>query len=213
MRNKFGILLMLIGAALITGALYLFMHNDQEDRTAEEYAQSLMPAIYQEIQTAHDESEIVSDAPAPESPENTPVELLTPEDLIMTEKEINGYFYIGYLEIPELNLTLPVMSDWSLKQLRVSPCRYTGSVRGEDLVIMAHNYKSHFGRLSKLSVGSQVIFTDMDSKVWTYEVVAMDILPAEAVEEMTAGEYDLTLFTCAPNRTHRVTIRCDKVDE
>ena len=38
---------------------------------------------------------------------------------------------------------------------------------------------------------------------------ASDLLPATAVEEMTAGDYDLTLFTCTANRTHRVTVRCD----
>jgi hypothetical protein len=43
-------------------------------------------------------------------------------------------------------------------------------------------------------------------------VVALDVLPGDAVEEMIAGEYDLTLFTCATNRTHRITIRCDKVE-
>ena len=75
---------------------------------------------------------------------------------------------------------------------------------------MAHNYSSHFGRLSQLSEGSPIQFMDMDGNLWDYSVAAMDILPAEAVEEMTAGEYDLTLFTCAPNRSQRITDRCNK---
>lgn len=214
MRSKFGILLMLIGTALITGALYLFLHNDQEDRLAEEFVTDLMPVIYQEIKATQQEeisTEDNLDLSESENLANTPIELISPEDLIMTEKEINGHSYIGYLEISELDLVLPVMSDWSYPKLRISPCRYSGTVLGEDLVILAHNYKSHFGRLSTLSLGSQVVFTGMDGKVWTYEVAAMDILPADAVTEMISGEYDLTLFTCAPNRTHRVTIRCDKV--
>ena len=144
--------------------------------------------------------------------ENVPESLLKPEDLIMTEKIINGYAYIGYLSIPDLNLELPIMSGWDSRRLQISPCRFTGTLRGEDLVIMAHNYNSHFGRLSKLTEGAQIIFTDMDGNVWHYGVAAMDILPAEAVEEMTAGEYDLTLFTCAPNRTQRITVRCNKAD-
>jgi sortase A len=77
---------------------------------------------------------------------------------------------------------------------------------------MAHNFNSHFGRLPQLSVGSQIQFMDMDGQLWNYQVVAMDVLAAEAVEEMTAGEYDLTLFTCATNRTHRVTVRCNKME-
>lgn len=94
----------------------------------------------------------------------------------MTEVEIDGYSYIGYLSIPKLELELPIMADWDYARLRIAPCRYTGSVRGEDLVIMAHNYASHFGGLAKLSEGDNVIFTDMDGITTVYEVVAQDIL-------------------------------------
>lgn len=207
MRRKFGILCMLTGAALVLGAFFLFVHNQKETRDAEAHAESLIPIIQEEItqalQTVSAEQMV---------PENTPVELLQPEDLIMTEKVINGYAYIGYLTIPELNLELPVMSNWDSSRLQISPCRFTGTLRGKDLVIMAHNYTSHFGRLSKLSEGSKIHFMDMDGNLWVYSVVAMDILDAEAVEEMTAGEYDLTLFTCAPNRTQRITVRCNITD-
>ena len=131
----------------------------------------------------------------------------------MTEKIINGYGYIGTLTIAELGLELPVMSEWDSQRLQIAPCRYTGSTRGENLVIMAHNYGVHFGNLSRLLVGSQVQFADMDGQIWNYRVAAMDVLAAEAVEEMTDGAYDLTLFTCATNRTHRVTVRCNRIEE
>ena len=206
MRRFAGILFMLIGAALVFGAGWLLLNNQQEDRAAEVFVRDVMPQIQQQIrqETEAPESE-------PEMTEYVPAEFLTPEDLVMTEKVIQGYAYIGYLSIPELELELPVMSGWDSRRLQISPCRYTGTIRGEDLVIMAHNFRSHFGQLSKLAVGSRLQFADMDGKIWDYEVAAMDILAAEAVEEMTAGEYDLTLFTCAPNRTHRVTVRCNKI--
>ena len=87
----------------------------------------------------------------------------------------------------------------------------TGSVRGENLVLMAHNYASHFGGLSKLSEGDSVIFTDMDGIVTTYEVKAQDILSPYAVEEMISGDFDLTLFTCTYGGESRVTVYCDRV--
>ena len=210
MRRLAGILFMLLGAAILFSSGCLLLNNRQEDRTAQDFAEDVMPQIYEQIHSTQEteasnrESEVLS-----EVPEYTPAEFLKPEDLAMTEKIIKGYSYIGYLTIPELNLELPVMSDWNSKRLQISPCRYTGTIKGEDLVIMAHNYRSHFGRLSQLAVGSTVQFVDMDGKVWHYEVVAMDVLAAESVEEMTSGEYDLTLFTCAKNRTHRVTVRCN----
>lgn len=214
MRNKFGILCMLLGAAMVLCALYLVVHNEQENLEAEVFTENILPLIRDEISIAQQTDPTEQTTPQDTGPGEFPSsdDLILPEDLIMTEKVINGYSYIGYLTIPELNLELPIMSGWDSRRLQISPCRFTGTLKGKDLVIMAHNYQSHFGRLSKLSEDSAVQFTDMDGNVWHFTVAAMDILPAEAVEEMTAGEYDLTLFTCAPNRSQRLTVRCNRLD-
>ena len=52
-----------------------------------------------------------------------PIELLTEEDKKMTEVEIDGNLYIGYISIPALNKELPVMSTWSYPKLKIAPCR------------------------------------------------------------------------------------------
>ena len=208
MRKKLGVLFMLLGLVLVLGSLLLIVKNQQEDQLAQKFSSDVLPLLRNQIAKSQ---ETAPTETTPELPPNIPVEYLAPEDLTMTEEVINGYAYIGYLTVPDLGLELPVMSDWSYRQMQYSPCRYAGTVRGEDLVIMAHNYSGHFGRLSRLSIGAQVQFVDMDGTVWDYEVVAIDVLPAEAVEEMTAGEYDLSLFTCSTNRTYRVTVRCDMI--
>jgi sortase A len=41
-------------------------------------------------------------------------------------------------------------------------------------------------------------------------VAALDILESTAVETMTAGEFDLTLFTCTYDGKSRVTVYCNK---
>ena len=206
MRRILGVLCMLLGIALILGTCSLMIRNQQEDQNAGIFVEELVPLIREEIILAQETmptEQVIRQ-------ENIPDELMNPEDLIMTETVINGYAYIGYLMIPDLNLELPIMSGWDDRRLQISPCRFTGTLKGEDLVIMAHNYNSHFGRLSQLSEGTPIQFMDMDGNLWDYSVAAMDILPAEAVEEMTAGEYDLTLFTCAPNRSQRITVRCNQ---
>ena len=63
-----------------------------------------------------------------------PVELLTEEDKKMTEVEIDGNLYIGYLSIPVLELELPVLTDWSYAKLKVAPCHYFGSYYEKDFV-------------------------------------------------------------------------------
>lgn len=198
---------MLLGTALIFGALSLFTYNQHEAAEAEMASVNLLPQLMEVIE---DNEDAATEPETYAQPVGTPIDYLDPSAFEMTEVEIDGYAYIGYLSIPKLELELPIMADWDYTRLRISPCRYTGSVRGEDLVIMAHNYASHFGGLSKLSEGDSVIFTDMDGIVTVYEVVAQDILDPHAVEEMTSGDFDLTLFTCTYGGKSRVTVYCDR---
>ena len=45
----------------------------------------------------------------------------------------------------------------------------------------------------------------------TYQVVGEDILHPTAVEEMTSGDFDLTLFTCNYGSSRRITVYCERV--
>lgn len=201
---------MFVGAVLIIGALLLFIHNQTEEITAQKTSSELLPLLEDRISRNQQEQTQDESLVLPEDPD-VPVDYLDPDAFEMTEVEINGYCYIGYLSIPALELELPIMADWDYSRLKIAPCRYYGSVRGEDLVLMAHNYTSHFGRLSELSEGDSVIFTDADGIATCYEVVGKDILDPYAVEEMVAGDYDLTLFTCTYGGATRVTVYCDRV--
>lgn len=206
MKSKIGIFCMILGAALVLGAVGLFQANQAEDQNAQDAVVELMPQLVDQIRQTE---EATSEEPVLEL--QVPVELLTEEDKQMMEVEIDGHLYIGYLSIPDLGLDLPVMSSWSYPQLDIAPCRYAGSILGEDLVIMAHNYRSHFANLSQLEQGDSVYFTEVDGTRTAYEVVGKDVLQPEAVEEMTAGDFDLTLFTCTYGGASRVTIYCDQV--
>ena len=207
-KNKAGIVCVACGVLLLLGALALYLINQRQNAAAEDAAQLLVSQMVQQMLES-DEAEQDADT-LPEL--QIPVELLSEEDKKMTEVEIDGHLYIGYIHLPTLDRNLPVMSGWSYPKLRIAPCRYTGSVRGEDLVIMAHNYQSHFGRLSKLQIGDSVLFVDMDGKTISYEVVGKDILAPTAVEELTSGEFDLTLFTCTYGGANRVTVYCDRIE-
>ena len=207
MRNKAGILFMLLGTALIFGALSLFLFNQHEDAEAGMVRVDVLPQLMEVIQ---DHEQTATEPETYEQPVGTPVDYLDPSAFEMTEVEINGYAYIGYLSIPKLELELPIMADWDYAKLQISPCRYTGSVRGEDLVLLAHNYASHFGKISQLSEGDQVIFTDMDGVTTIYQVVAHDILAPNALQEIISGDFDLTLFTCTYGGKSRVTVYCDR---
>lgn len=152
---------------------------------------------------------LTDDAVEPESVGMTKEEWI--EDTKMKTATIDGNSYIGYLLIEDIGLQLPIMSDWNEEKLKSAPCRYTGSVWSDDLVIAGHNYRSHFSSIKNLSLGEDILFVDLYGEVHEYRVVAMETLEPEAVDEMTSGAYDLTLFTCTYGGANRATIRCNRV--
>ncbi len=210
MKGKLGILFMFLGTVLLGMALSLFLYNTAEARQAKEASISLLPQLLREIQEEHT---------APTEPTLPPILPGTPEEFIdpaayeMKVADIDGHGYIGFLSIPDLALELPVMSDWDYRKLQIAPCRYSGNLLSGDLVLMAHNYNAHFGKLNQLTPGARLSFTDMDGQVTRYEVVAVEVLPPNAIEDMVAGDFDLTLFTCTYGGRSRVTVRCDRVAE
>lgn len=127
--------------------------------------------------------------------------------------EVDGNDYIGTLQIPALELSLPVLSQWSDENLKIAPCRYSGSAYLDDLVIAAHNYSRHFGKLKDLSAGDAVIFTDADGNEFCYVVAELEQLQPAAVEQLYAGEWALSLLTCTVGGQYRVVARCSTLEE
>lgn len=190
MRKKFGINCMVFGVLLIVAALSLMIYNYCADRQASQSADNLIPKLKLSA-TESDKDKNASDE--------------------MKVVEIDGYGYVGYLEIPALGLELPVMAECDYGRLKISPCRYYGSVKTNDLVIAAHNYTRHFGRLSRLKIDDSVVFTDMDGNVYNYKIGNLETLAPTATAEMIQSDWDLTLYTCTYGGASRITVRCKKV--
>ena len=138
----------------------------------------------------------------------------------MPVEEIDGYRYIGFLQIPSIGLSLPVMEEWDYTRLKVSPCRYSGSYYTDDLVICAHNYYRHFTPVKdSLGMGEDVYFTNVLGESIHYQTVNKETVAPTDVSKMVLdsmnGEngnvWDLTLFTCNAGGQTRVAIRCQRV--
>ncbi len=209
MPKKVGIVFVIAGTVLILSALSLFLYNRYEDARAGQEAENLLI----NMQTIIKEKENTGYSKQEDAKPTEPTE---PVESIVTDMpviEIDGYGYVGYIAIPGLQLELPVMSDWDYDRLKIAPCRQFGSSRTDDLVIAAHNYKNHFGRLSQLEAGDIVVFTDMDSIEATYEVALVDTLASTEVEAVQNSGYDLVLYTCTYGGKMRVTVFCNRTDD
>lgn len=204
-----------MGLLLLAAALVLTGYNLREDTQAEAESAAVLEAIKAEIPTVPQktpdmEESIQAPSDVPEAEEVIPDYVLNPE-MEMPVLSVDGQNYIGVLAIPALSLSLPVIGDWSYPKLKRAPCRYSGSAYQDDLILMAHNYSSHFGRLSSLPYGSLVTFTDADGNVFAYQVAELEVLNPHAIEDMKSGEWDLTLFTCTIGGKSRVTVRCERI--
>lgn len=129
-------------------------------------------------------------------------------DMDMSEVDVDGISCIGTLEIPRLDLNLCVTSICSDENMKQLPCRYYGSIYKNNMVIIAHNYWFHFGRLYTLKSGDEVIFTDVSGNQFKYSVDAMDVVSPESVADVTNGKWPLTLVTCTLDSQNRIVVRC-----
>ena len=179
-----GIVFLLIGAVLLLVAAGWYVYNLQEDAAAGKQATELLEKMQAQMQ---------------EQTENTAPVIV-----------VEGESFCGTVRIEKLGVELPVYDRWDYAKLKKAPCRYSGSVQTDDLIIAAHNYQNHFGQLKSLSVGDEVVFVDAYGVSHSYLVSELAVLDGTAVSDMQSGQWDFTLFTCTPGGAQRVTLRCNK---
>ena len=196
-KNATGTLLISVGLLLIAAALILVVYNVWDAKRAEKAS----AAIAEKLEA------VIPDYPSVQTE-------YADFNKEMPTKEIDGYAYIGILDIPSLGLHLPVMASWDYERLSISPCRYTGSYYLDNMVICAHNYIKHFSPIKWIDIGEDVYFTTVEGVVYHYQVSNRETLQPTAVEEMvdqTKEGWDLTLFTCNTGGQTRCAVRCSRV--
>ena len=205
-KNWIGKIFTITGLLLFAAALALFVYNLWDGYRAEQSREKLLEEYRDKNQNISDEGEQAeeSDGQIPDFQLNPEMEM----PKVMLE-ELDGAACIGVLEIPKIDLKLPVLNEWSYPLLKKAPCRYSGSAYLDNLVIAAHNYRTHFGKLKELEMGDEVIFTDAAGNRFEYKVAVVEALTPQSVEDMTSGEWALSLFTCTLDGKNRVTVRCD----
>ena len=204
MRSRIiGSIMICLGVVSLAAAGWLVGVNLKEQSTAEKLSREVVEHLEIPIRetVAFNYEEILEVADYEYNP-----------DMEMPEKEIDGHSYIGTIEIFDLELTLPIMSSTTMPNLKIAPCRYSGTAYKENLIIGAHNYERHFGKLKDLSYGSRIQVTDMDGNQFSYEVADIEILQPHQVDDLVSGDWPLTLYTCTLGGRTRVVVRCDSVD-
>ena len=189
-KRRYGKFLLSAGLILICLGLILLAVFQHEDRMAGKNAQLLHEELDRAIRTgqAQEEGYTIN------------------KELVAS---VGDYELLGILRVPSLELELPILADWSYELLSIAPCRYTGTVHGRDLILMGHNFDSHFTPLKKLTSGDEVLFTDCFNRTYTYQVELQEVLHKTEREALVSADYDLSLFTCTYGGENRAVIRCN----
>ena len=226
---------MVTGTVLLLSALFLMLYNRNESIRAKTNSTEIlselkeqMPPVQKETIQNHQElpgSDIytIPNDPVISEPliTDTHMNIIHEPDIFEEHEEYvepnisETIYYVreipcmGVINIPSLGIELPVIADWSYSDLRVAPCRYYGSIQEGNMVIASHNYRSHFGRISELHSGDEIIFTDGDGLQHKYTVIQSEIISGNDKESMIehSDEWDITLFTCTLSGASRVTVR------
>ena len=137
--------------------------------------------------------------------------------------DISGTGIMGYIEIPSINVSLPIYhgtSD-SVLQIAVGHLDWTSlPVGGESTHCVLSGHRGLpsaklFTNLDKLAVGDTFLLRVLD-EVLTYEVDQILIVEPEQVDALgiVPGEDYCTLVTCTPYgiNTHRLLVRGHRVE-
>lgn len=198
--KKTGLSLIMAGVLLLLGAAGLTAYNIADSMRAKQAVEAIIGPIAEAIE------------------QQEPSSMVRPEGDAVPEMPVriqDGLRYIGIIEIPALDLSLPVLENWSYDLLKISPCRYAGSYFTNDLVLCAHNYAAHFNGLRYVDIGSDVYFTAVSGQTFHYVIDNRETLTPEENDRMITpnAEWDLTLFTCYIGGATRCTLRCSLVNE
>ncbi len=200
MSSKRSKALTVAGSLMIAAAAALALFNHVQDVESGKRAKDISERI---------KSEIVSNA-QDEVIYQIPTEAEAEEFAEAPGLDLDGIEWIGLLEIPSLEIELPVSRDCNYDYMKSGLCRYSGNAARGDMIVCGHNYKSFLQNLSDISEGDEVYFTDCSGRTYKYEVSEVQLIGGWDRDELfdDADDWQLTVFTCNYSGYSRFVVRC-----
>lgn len=115
-------------------------------------------------------------------------------DTAMPMLDLNGRNYVGILEAPRFNVTLPVGESWSAFRALSFPCRFQGSVYDRSLVIGGAGSQGQLSFARLIAPEDTVFFTDMTGARFSYRVSNICRLQKITQDALHQLDADLILF-------------------
>lgn len=206
-----------LGICFIIAAGFVAVQNELIEKNAEDFNATMLSQVEMQIQV---ESQVLSYAQVgsttvTQSEGTVTTTTITTDDgeeIYVPQVVVDNREYVGVLSIPAISITIPVQTSWSYAKLFDTPCVFEGSIAQGNLIIAGHNYRAHFSQLSQLAIGNEVTLKDATGVTHYYTVTAKESIHENYVDDLRAGEWDLTLFTCDfDNNSVRTVIRLTEI--
>lgn len=131
------------------------------------------------------------------------------EEILDTYK---GYKVCAKLEIPVISLKANILSNYSVKALKVSATKFWGVKPNQNgnFCVAGHNTKSMFSNIKKLNIGDTLFITDKEVGKVEYEIFNIDkVIPKDVncLNPVNDNEKEVTLITCTNDSKKRVIIK------
>ena len=118
--------------------------------------------------------------------------------------EIGGTDYVALLEIPLLDVSVPVADQWT----QTACGRFWGSAYDHTMVIGGPDHPGLFDFCDDIAVGTTLSVTDMTGTQFTYTVIRVDRAKHAESQWLLDEEHDLTLFCRDAASFEYIAVRC-----
>ncbi len=121
------------------------------------------------------------------------------------QSKYQGYTMLGTIQIPKINIKVPILKEVSVDALNKATCLIYGNINEEgNAVVIGHNNRNgtFFSNLKRMVNGDTIIITDYNGNTINYEVYSVFQATPDDVSfynRNTNGLREITLSTCTDN--------------
>ena len=176
--------------------------------TTTEYDKDLYEQVYTEYKQISDISSDTS--------KTTDVSSSDTNDVHVPQNETKFYSIDAILEIPKIDISYPVIGEYTESNLNIAPTKLAGPEPNKigNYVIIAHNNWNNdfFSNLHKLEKNDTVKLTDTSGKTSTYsvyDIYEINQNDFSCLDQDTNKKTELTLITCVKyKKDKRLVVKC-----
>lgn len=127
----------------------------------------------------------------------------------MPTRAVDGVDVVAVLEIPALDLRLPIGDAWENRSRASFPRRFAGSAYDGSLVIGGYDQAGQFECLKRADIGTTVTVTDMTGARFSYEVTNVLRKASAEAAALTSVGGDLALFVREAYSMEYIVVCCN----